>query len=177
MSEEVFGAFSQQAAIAGHFERDASLTLTWLPQYIDEFPKAINSIPLKWNSCKFVKDAQINVPEQFGVYCFSVDLGVPFPDRMHLPLYIGKAADQFLRERYQDYLQEKGNIKGRKKVVFMLNKYKNCLTFWWAELPLVYVETVERHLQMCCEPPCNDRFPSRERFWGKAFDLVPEGDE
>ena len=177
MSEEVFGVFAQQAAIAGRFDRNTRLTLTWLPQYIEEFPQIISGVPLKWNSCKFVKGAQINVPEQFGVYCFAVDLGPPFPEPMHLPLYVGKAADQYLCERYEDYLQEKGDAKGRKKVVFMLNKYKNRLTFWWVEMPLVYVETVERHLQMCCEPPCNERIPSREKFWGRAFDLVPKGDE
>ena len=119
MSDDVFGAFSQQGAIAGRFDKNTRLNLTWLPQYIEEFPEILNGMPLKWSKCKFVKGSQLNVPEQFGVYCFATDLGVPFPDRVHLPLYVGKASEQYLRERYEDYLQEKGDIKGRVRRLFI----------------------------------------------------------
>jgi hypothetical protein len=145
--------------------------------YIEEFPQAVAGITLHWEQCKFIEASLPMVPKQFGVYCFAVNLGLPFPNQMHLPVYVGKASDIYLSERFLEYFTESSNISGRKKVVMMLNKYKTNLFFWWAALPSIHVETVERHLLMCCLPPCNERKYSHERFWGKAFDLLPAGDE
>jgi hypothetical protein len=170
MAGNVFGEFPQRSAIAGRFAKDYELALRWLPEYMEEFPAAVKGIALNWESCKFVPDAQILIPEKHGVYCFSVNLGPPFPEPFHVPLYIGAAPNQYLSERFRDYFAERGNTEGRKKVVQMLNKYKGRLVFWWAPLARVYVETVEQHLLMCCMPPCNEKFPDKERFWGRAFE-------
>ncbi|MCA1994997.1 MAG: hypothetical protein LDL41_23545 [Coleofasciculus sp. S288] len=159
----------QKAAIAGRFEKDYELTIKWLPQYIEGFSQAMKNIELDWRKCNFIRDAQDAIPESYGVYCFSTKLGKPFADDLHIPLYIGKAAQQYLSERFKDYLGEAKSIKGRKKVVFMLNKYRNRLVFWWAELPRIHVDAVEEHLLMCCQPPCNEFIPSRNKHWGKAF--------
>lgn len=161
----------QKAAIAGVFARDIAFNLEWFPQYIEEFPTALKGVPqpLEWHSCKFVPANMDQVPDNFGVYCFSIDLGDPFPKKIHLPLYIGKAANQYLSGRFADYLSEQTNVKGREQVVIMLNKYKNRLTFWWAELKRGYVDVVEEHLIMCCSPPCNTSKPNRDRLWAKAF--------
>jgi hypothetical protein len=177
MSDDTFGAFPQKAAIAGKFARDYTLTLSWLPIYIEEFPQAVAGIELRWERCKFIQAASPMVPKQFGVYCFAVNLGFPFPENMNLPVYVGKASDQFLSERFLDYFAERKNPQGRKKIVPMLNKYKDRLTFWWAALPSIHVETIERHLLICCMPPCNERKYQPERFWGKAFDLHSKGEE
>ena len=129
----------------------------------------MQAIQLNWQNCNFIRDAQDIVPDRYGVYCFSTRLGKPFADDLHVPLYIGKAAQQYLSERYKDYLAESKNISGRKKVVFMLNKYRKNLIFWWAELPRIHVDAVEEHLLMCCRTPCNEIIPDRQKHWGKAF--------
>lgn len=162
----------QKAAIAGRFERESKYNLEWFPEYVDEFPNALAPIPqpFAWDSCKFIAAAKSMVPAKFGVYCFAIDLGDPFPNKIHLPLYIGKASDQYLSERFEDYLSERKDYRGREKIVVMLNKYQNRLRFWWAAMPEVYVDVVEKHLIMCCKPPCNTRPYDREKFWAKAFD-------
>jgi hypothetical protein len=161
----------QKAAIAGKFAKETAYNLQWFPEYVEEFPTALAGVPqpLVWQQCKFVPTAVDQVPDKFGVYCFAIDLGDPFPKKFHLPLYIGKASSQHLSGRFKDYLREKNNIKGREQIVIMLNKYQNKLTFWWAELPKVFVDVVEDHLIMCCNPPCNTSKPNKDRLWGKAF--------
>jgi hypothetical protein len=159
----------QKAAISGRFAKDYEFTMQWLPQYVEEFPQAMRDVQLNWQECKFVRDAQIQIPDKYGVYCFSTKLGKPFADDLHVPLYIGKAGQQYLSERFRDYLAETKSVTGRKKVVIMLNRYKNKLIFWWAELPRIHVDAVEEHLLMCCKPPCNELIPNRQKHWGKAF--------
>lgn len=170
MPDELYDFATQKNAIAGHFARDYEFNLQWLPHYIDEFPQAMQGVNLNWEQCKFVSAAKDSIPQKHGVYCFSIQLGTPFPEKIHLPLYIGKAAPGYLSERYRSYLREREDVKGRTKLVIMLNKYRNQLFFWWAELSRIHVDTIEEHLLMCCKPPCNEKFPSRERLWGKAFD-------
>jgi hypothetical protein len=170
MSDKLYDFATQKAAISGYFAKDYELTLQWLPQYVEEFPKAMDGVSLKWNKCKFILACESLIPDNHGVYCFSIDLGKPFPENVHLPLYIGKAAPGYLSERFKSYFKERESINGRSKVVAMLNKYRNRLLFWWAELPRIHVDAVEEHLLMCCKPPCNEKIPSRERLWGKAFD-------
>jgi hypothetical protein len=170
MSQELYDFDKQKEAIQGYFSRDLEFSLQWLPEYIDEFPTVVSDVKLNWNKCRFLKASQHQIPDKHGVYCFSIQLGNPFPEELHLPMYIGKAAPGYLSERFNNYFKEQSNSKGRSKVVLMLNKYKTCLYFWWAQLPRVYVETVEEHLLMCCRPPCNEIIPSHQRLWGKAFE-------
>lgn len=162
----------QKAAISGRFEKDSSLAVVWWPQYILEFSTVLDNVPLplKWEKQKFTSSAKLVIPNKSGVYCFTVDIGQPFPEQVHVPLYIGKAATRYLSERFDDYLKESKKISGRKEIVTMLNLYRDRLYFWWAELPRVYVDTVEEHLIMCCKPPCNSASYNRERLWGKAFE-------
>lgn len=170
MPEKLYDFATQRAAISGRITRDYEFNLQWLPQYLEEFPQAMNGLALNWEKCKFIPDAQSLVPDSHGVYCFSINLGQPFPKNIHIPLYIGKAAPGYLSERFNSYFDERRSLSGRPKVVVMLNKYRNKLFFWWAELPRIHVDAVEEHLLMCCKPPCNERIPSREKLWGKAFD-------
>lgn len=170
MTKEVFDLASRTAFIAGRFPRDYQLELKWLPHFIEDFPKAMKETRLAWKSCKFIRDNRTDIPNKHGVYCFSTDLGMPLPDGMHVPLYVGKAAPGYLRSRYNNYLSEGKSVSGREKIVFMLNKYRGDLSFWWAELPRNHVEAVEEHLLMCCHPPFNSTVHSRERLWGKAFE-------
>lgn len=170
MAEEAFGEFRKSSPLTGHFEKDFNLNTTWYPNYIDGFEGALQGIAIKWDKCNFTKEAIVNVPDSFGVYCFTADIGGPFPDGSKIQvLYIGKASDQHLSERYDDYLGEINSTKGRVKVVSILRKYKPSLVFWWCELAPIHVEVVERHLLMCYEPPANDQFPKKDKHWGKAF--------
>ena len=171
MSRNLYDPASQGRAVYGYFPKDLEFNLGWRPQYIDEFPRVIGDrIELCWENCRFLKASKPSIPDKHGVYCFSIQLGSPFPKDIHLPMYIGKAAPKYLSERFEDYLKEKESLKGRTKIVTMLNKYEGRLFFWWAPLPRIYVDTVEEHLLMCCRAPCNESIPNTERLWGKAFE-------
>jgi hypothetical protein len=173
LADSSFG-FNTGSSLTGHLTKDYSLLLTWYPNYIDEFPTALQGISIKWEKCKFTKESKVNVPKNFGVYCFSADINGPFPSetKEHI-LYIGKASDQYLHERYEDYLSEMNSPRGRTKVVNVLQKYKDQTFFWWCSLASIHVEVVERHLLMCYEPPANDinQSPKKDKHWGKAFDI------
>lgn len=169
MSDSTYDFAKQTDAINGYFKKDYNLSFTWFPQYIDEFPKAIHEIKLNWEKCKFVPASIDIIPDDHGVYCFSIPLRYPLPSETYVPLYIGKAAPQFLSERFGDYLKEKKNPKGRSKIVNAFNKYQNNIEFWWSVLKRSQVESIEEHLLMCYCPPCNTSIPNRQRLWGKAF--------
>jgi hypothetical protein len=170
MSDTPFGEFPKSSPLTGHFEREYCLVTKWFPNYIEELPQALAGVSIEWKKCNFVKDAQINVPGSFGVYCFTTDIGGLFPsDTKTMLLYIGKASEQYLSERFEDYLKEANNSSGREKVVNVLRKYKPLLRFWWCELPPIHVEVVERHLLMCFHPPANTYIPDKKKHWGKAF--------
>lgn len=167
---EFYDFATQKDSISGCFSKNHELHLRLLPDYIQEFPNVIQGVKLKWHKCKFVVASQQIVPDKHGVYCFSIEIGHPLPNDIHIPLYIGKAAPGYLSERFRNYFKERSDEKGRQKLVHVLNRHRNDLFFWWSELPRVYVDTVEEHLLMCCQPPCNSNFPRHERLWGKAFD-------
>jgi hypothetical protein len=169
MSENLYDFAKQTDPINGYFSQDYNLNFQWYPQYIDSFSVAVRDVSLEWNQCKFVSASKKIIPDKHGVYCFSVPLEDPMPQAIHVPLYIGKAAPQYLSERFDNYLKEKKNPKGRSKIVHAFNKYDKKLKFWWATLPRVYVDMIEEHLLMCYHPPCNTQIPNRDRLWGKAF--------
>lgn len=173
MAEEVFGEIKKASSpLVGHLDQHYHLYTKWYPNYIDAFNTTLKDISVTWKKCNFTKAAKINVPNCFGVYCFTANIGGPFPDTSKVQvLYIGKASDQYLSERYSDYLEEINSVNGRIKVANSLRKYKQSLIFWWCELPSIYVEVVERHMLMCYEPPANDVFPKKDKHWGKAFVL------
>lgn len=169
MDSEQFGLAKPGETLTGYLGCEKTMHLAWFPDYVDQFSTVMNNISLRWEKCKFVSSAKNMIPQEHGVYCFSILLGEPFPKDIHLILYIGKAAPGYLSERFNSYFQEKNSAHGRKKIIYMLEKYQNDLFFWWSTLPRIYVDTVEEHLLMCCKPPCNEIIPSRERLWGKAF--------
>jgi hypothetical protein len=168
---KVYNLAKRQKAIYGRFGKSDELQLRWLPYYIEDFPKAVKDINLEWEKCKFVKACTSQIPKSHGVYCFSTTLGQPFPEPLHVPLYIGKAAPGYLSERFESYFREREDPNGRTEVVMMLNRYKNKLFFWWSKLRRVDVDIIEEHLLMCCQPPCNTKIPKRDRLWSKAFEL------
>lgn len=170
MSEELHDLATIKQPITGYISKNLIIGFRWLPHYISSFKDATRDIQLEWKKCNFVKGSEMQVPDKHGVYCFSISLNHPFPNEIIIPLYIGKAAPGYLCERFADYLYERNSTKGRSKILWMLNSYRNKLIFWWAELPRIQVDTVEEHLLMCCTPPCNEIFPSREKLWAKAFD-------
>ncbi|HYG09255.1 MAG TPA: hypothetical protein VD835_04715 [Pyrinomonadaceae bacterium] len=162
----------QKAAISGRLEKEYEFTLRWWPEYVKEFTTALKKVPnlpLQWKKCKFTKAAGGLIPKKPGVYCFTLELGAPFPKDIVLPLYVGKSPNQNLHKRFLDYFSERTDYEGREKVVIMLNMFRDRLFFWWVELPRVYVDIVEEHLIMCCKPPCNDVGYDKTK-WGSAFD-------
>lgn len=169
MSENLYDFATQTNPIYGSFQKDYCLSFQWYPQYIEDFPKAVNNVALEWKSCKFVSASKDIIPDDHGVYCFTVSLEKPLSRIGDLPLYIGKAVPQFLSERFLDYLKEKNSPKGRDKIVTAFNKYDGKIKFWWVTLPRIYVDMIEEHLLICYNPPCNTKIPNRTRLWGNAF--------
>jgi len=77
MSEQLYDFATQKAAISGHFSRNYELNLQWLPQYVEEFPKAMNGVKINWEKCKFVPDAQSLV--DFGGSLPAIMQPKPYP--------------------------------------------------------------------------------------------------
>lgn len=88
-------------------------------------------------------------------------------------MYVGKAQDQPLRQRFSQYFTEKnkGEASRRPHVTEMLLKWEQFLWFYYAEISAVTsIKTVEEELLSAYLPPSNRTFPSKiKRAVAKLF--------
>jgi len=71
MEDARFGDFKPSSSLSGHIQRDYTLQVRWFPYYIEAFPAVLQGVSINWKKCNFTKHAKINVPDCFGVYCFT----------------------------------------------------------------------------------------------------------
>ncbi|UPR57314.1 hypothetical protein ITG10_02905 [Vibrio sp. ED004] len=123
------------------------------------FIKTKDDLPnLEWNTIKFNTETP-NLPDQQGVYAFSINV-----DNGNLPsnsyiLYIGKAGDitskNTIKKRYRDYVRE-ARVQSRPKIHRMLNLWSEHLTYHYAEVPNgVSTGDIEKQLTTIFIPPYN----------------------
>lgn len=128
---------------------------------ISLWPERWNSIidlgDLNWEIVIFNEDNLSLIPEVPGIYSFVINSRITNHPHKYLG-YIGKTI-RTLRARYKEYLSELDNIKGRPKVVRLLNKWKGHIDFCYIRFPVgVDPEPIESRLNDAFMPPYNDDF-------------------
>lgn len=130
-----------------------------------------NKTPLSWVVVRFEKTEEVSIPEdRRGVYSFVVKPGIAeYPESTYL-LYVGKAEDQSLRQRFVQYFYERNARKGRPKVQRMLQLWEYHLWFCYTTIEDTdQIHGIEQSLIGAYIPPMNDQYPAEIRPAMKAW--------
>jgi len=132
-----------------------------------QWSKHANDTTLDWSGLKLAEAERQRVPEDSGIYTLVVQ-----PDLFGHPacsflMYVGKTKS--LKRRFGEYLREKQNPNGRKKIIRILNKYKDNTWFYFSIIPQRDISDAEDMLLDAYIPPCNDKFPASIRNAVMAF--------
>jgi hypothetical protein len=122
---------------------------------------------LAWQKIRFEAQNLSVVPEERGIYAFTLELS---PSKLPAHGYImyvgitGNTSSANLRRRYAQYLREPESLKGRPRVVHMLKKWDDDLFFNFVPLPApsVNLAKLERAILDAIIPPINERDMSAE---------------
>ena len=110
---------------------------------------------LNWKSIPFTPENINQIPEEAGIYSFVINPRFTNHPQRYLG-YIGKT-ERTLRKRYDEYLKEETNIKGRPKVLRLLNKCRGHIDFVYVVVP-DNILSLESQLNDGFVPPYNDDF-------------------
>ena len=118
--------------------------------------------PLSWTRVKFDAASVGSVPnDQRGVYTFVAEPGIAEHPACTYLLYVGKVEDSDFRTRFKSYLSEPTKRKPREHVLYMIDRWKAHLWFYYAILPsTVRAEPIEDSLLMAYLPPVNRDWPA-----------------
>ncbi len=130
--------------------------------YLDltSWRKFRSAAQLNWQKLRFGNAAAPNVPQQRGIYAFTVEL-----DPSQLPahgyiMYVGITGNKSnanLRRRFNQYLANLRNKDGRPRIYFMLDNWKDHLFFNFVPISDKNVDlvTIERDFLNAVMPPAN----------------------
>jgi hypothetical protein len=131
----------------------------WKQRWTDFAPPA--GIVWNWTSVPFAPASANVVPNnQHGLYTFVLCPGVAAHPKNQFVLYVGKAEQTTLRERFQHYFQEMKKVK-RPHICYALNKYEGNLEFCFTPVAAQNdIEPGEDALLVALMPPFNEKFPA-----------------
>lgn len=99
---------------------------------------------LQWHKVRFEKASQSSVPEQRGIYVFTVELE---PSKLPVHgymMYVGitghESKNANLRKRFGQYLGHQRSDTGRPRVRYLLRNWRADLFFNFAPLPQANVD-------------------------------------
>jgi hypothetical protein len=118
-------------------------------------------ITLQWDYVHFTASEKRNVPADYGgVYTFVAEPGIADHPYCSYLFYVGKAERQSFRERYDQYLGYKRNLRSKwYHITRMLNYWDGYLWFCYARIDNVsLIPTIEKSLQDAYVPPFNKEF-------------------
>lgn len=142
-------ADSYQAALRGFFLD------------VESWRKFSASVPLQWQRVKFWPGAKENIPEQRGIYVFTIEAeGLGLPPHGYI-LYVGITGNTSaanLRKRYSQYVRNLINEDGRPKVFAMLKRWRDELIFYFVPIPETTVDLtqIEKSFINSVRPPVNE---------------------
>ena len=136
--------------------------MSWYTQRFVIYPEQLMSLSLptslNWKSIKFNNENKKDVSDKRGVYAFVIQhKDNNLPNHGYIT-YVGitgnESSSRNLRKRYGDYLREQRRPK-RRSIHMMLNKWKDCLYFNYAELEddSVDLSFIEDRLNDAIIPP------------------------
>jgi len=129
------------------------------PQHWRQFTWPHNA---PWQAVQFSATNIEQVPaNQRGVYSFVVKPGIAGHTQCAYLLYVGMVKDQFFRDRFRQYLQERsaGDKSRRIHVTEMLSRWDGFLWFCYAPIDdRNAIESAEGALLAAYLPPCNRVF-------------------
>ncbi|MGY8635590.1 GIY-YIG nuclease family protein [Bradyrhizobium sp. 14AA] len=117
---------------------------------------------LVWQRMRFEAGSLTSIPEERGIYAFTLELSpTKLPAHGYI-MYIGITGDTSasnLRKRFAQYLREMKDSKGRPRVVHMLKKWGSDLFFNFVPLPAANVSLtkLEKAMLDAIIPPINVR--------------------
>lgn len=123
--------------------------------------------PLDWKKVKFHASSQGKLPDNPGLYVFTLELEYPsFPNHGYI-LYVGKtgadASTRTLKQRFADYLREKTSIRARPAVQYMLQNWEGDLTFYYTSIVNKQrISRLEDSLIEATKPLINRKFVDAE---------------
>jgi excinuclease UvrABC nuclease subunit len=124
-------------------------------------------VKLAWRGVKFHSANTTRIPEKAkGVYTFVVKPGIADHPSCSYLMYVGKAEDQVLRDRFRQYFAERaeGEKSRRPHVTEMLLKWEGFLWFYYAAVAnKSKIKRLEDQLLAAYLPPTNRAFPSKVR--------------
>jgi hypothetical protein len=127
------------------------------------------SVRLRWTGKRFSSRSRNSIPNSPGVYAFVIQPGVPAGIPHAIIMYVGMS-DRPLRERFGEYLRERGDPTGRPAVSTMLQMYAGYLHFYCAPVTgRAKPKDVEDHLLEILAPPMNKQYPATIRRITGAF--------
>lgn len=120
------------------------------------------SIPLTWQKVKFGESSKPHIPEERGIYAFTMEVAAANLPAHGYIMYMGITGDisaANLRKRFAQYLLDLKNEDGRPKVFYMLQQWSNELFFNFVPIPDVAVSLsdIERSFLNAVAPPINER--------------------
>jgi hypothetical protein len=118
---------------------------------------------LTWQGVAFTPANQSTIPEERGIYVFSVEhRGAKVPVHGYI-LYVGITGDEDsegnLRKRYGQYVRQRETGKGRPAVTYMLHNWTGHLSFYFCPVinPKVSLAEIETKFIDALIPPINKR--------------------
>lgn len=157
----IYKALDQEIARQNDHEKRLAYISKYRREFVlcPTFMSTKNELPaLVWNSIKF-NDANAVLPEQQGVYAFSININHNnLPNNSYI-LYVGKAGDvtsqNTIKKRFRDYVREK-RVQTRPNIHSMLNLWADDLTYHYAEVPNgISTGDIEKQLTTIFIPPYN----------------------
>lgn len=125
------------------------------------------TVNLSWQGVRFERGNASKIPGNAkGVYSFVVKPAIANHPSCAYLLYVGKAQEQVLRDRFMQYFDEraKGEKSRRPHVTEMLLKWDGFLWFYYAEISsIAKIREAEDSLLAAYLPPSNRQFPSSVR--------------
>ena len=116
---------------------------------------------LNWQKVRFEKASQSDIPEQRGIYVFTIELE---PSKLPIHgyiMYVGitghESANANLKKRFGQYLGHQRNDTGRARMRYLLRNWRSDLFFNFVPLPSTNIdlEKLEMAFISAVIPPVN----------------------
>ena len=147
------------------------LEFTFAPSLISTSKSFLSSYNLNWETRKLTDFESHMLPEEAGLYSFSIGLSDnSFPENNYI-LYYGETNKQTIQERFKQYTT-KSQISKRQSIFKMLKSWKEYLYFSYATVNYKpsEIKEIEKKLNDAFMPPYSIRDYSEPVRTARRYD-------